>query len=301
MPLMACPRCGEMTAPGAVECAACGVILARARAAGSPRVRPAREPLPDAAAPFPGDEPRTLGLTRSAWKAAAIGLGIALVLPRFPFAHFLLTPLSTLLHEIGHAAFGWLFGHPSLPAFDFAGGGGLTTHGERSNLILLAWAAAAAGVAWAWPGWPRRAAVGALAAWALLMWRGWDEWLTVAGGHLFEVAFGAVFLYRGLTGWGSRSPLERPLSCFVGFFLLFNVVTFGTGLIGSASQRAVYQQGKAGIDHDLVTLSNYTWLRVQTLAGGLVSLALAAVPLTLLAASRHRAALEALGLDEDDA
>ncbi len=296
---MICPRCGVTSEAGAVECAGCGVILARARPAAAARERTPPRPA-SARATAPAAGPHWAGLPHAAWKAAAIGLGLALLLPRFPLAHFLLTPLSTLVHELGHAAFGWLFGHPSLPAFDFAGGGGLTTHGERSSLILLAWVAAATGLAWARPGHVRAVVAGALGAWALLIWRGWDEWLVVAGGHLFELAFGVVFLYRGLTGWGARALLEQPLSCFVGFFLLFNVVAFGHGLATSAGRRAVYQQGKAGIDHDLVTLSNYTWLRVPTLAGGLAALALLAVPATALAATRHRRLLQALGRDEDD-
>ncbi len=38
---------------------------------------------------------------------------------------------------MGHAIFGWIFGYPSLPAFDLIWGGGVTVHVDRSTALLL--------------------------------------------------------------------------------------------------------------------------------------------------------------------
>ncbi|MCP5050706.1 MAG: hypothetical protein GY940_26320, partial [bacterium] len=67
-------------------------------------------------------------LTRDAWKAMGIGAVITAVILYFPFLSFVFRYMITLVHEIGHAVFGWFFGYPSVPAFDFAYGGGITMH-----------------------------------------------------------------------------------------------------------------------------------------------------------------------------
>src|SRR5208282_4888190 len=48
-----------------------------------------------------------------------------------------LVTFKTLVHEMGHAIFGWLFGYPSFPAFDVLYGGGVTLHFNRSTSLLI--------------------------------------------------------------------------------------------------------------------------------------------------------------------
>ena len=76
-------------------------------------------------------------LDREALRALVIGLGLAVGVLLVPFLRFVLGYLTILVHELGHAAAGWLFGYPSIPAFDFRYGGGLTSHESRKIVIVL--------------------------------------------------------------------------------------------------------------------------------------------------------------------
>lgn len=98
-----------------------------------------------AAEPVKPIENGVLHIDREAGKSLAIGLVTAVVILFFPFLSFVFRYLITLVHEIGHAVWGWLFGYPSIPAFDFTYGGGVTMHQDRHMFIviivyaLLAW------------------------------------------------------------------------------------------------------------------------------------------------------------------
>lgn len=43
----------------------------------------------------------------------------ALVVSRVPFLKYLFSFFAILVHEMGYAFAGWLFGYPSIPSFDF--------------------------------------------------------------------------------------------------------------------------------------------------------------------------------------
>ena len=62
-------------------------------------------------------------IRRGGWLAFAIGLGLAVLTELWPLLRSLIGYFVVLVHELGHAASGWLFGYPSLPAFDFTYGG----------------------------------------------------------------------------------------------------------------------------------------------------------------------------------
>ena len=147
---MTCPRCSAEAPDQAHDCPSCGIIFAKWRAPRTPPPPVAPAP-PQAATPVPyvllsantppPPPPETLGITHPGWRAAGIGLVMALGLTWFPFLKFILSPLITIFHELGHTAVLWLFGYSAIPAFDFANGGGVTMSDlERSPLIVWAWA-----------------------------------------------------------------------------------------------------------------------------------------------------------------
>lgn len=298
---MTCPRCSADVADGALDCPSCGIIFAKWRAPASPTSSEVEEARPVIhglnaewvmlkADPPPPPPPETLGVTHAGWKAAGIGLAMAGVLTFFPFLSFILSPLTTIVHEIGHTAVLWLFGYPAIPAFDFSGGGGVTLSDlERSPSAVWAWAIGLAALGW----WQRenKKVLGALGAGVLIyfwMYNSVRETLAITlGGHAAEVLFAALFLYRGLTGWGCKMELERPLYAFLGFMILLTNLRLGMALSGNSMERYWYLQGKGGIDHDLVTGAQILSWRLESAARSLIALCVVAVPIAFVAASRR--------------
>jgi hypothetical protein len=300
-PLMNCPRCATPADEGAVECRACGVVFAKWRAPLPPSetvspvapTRPAaRPPAPwSLQNPPPPPPPETLGIPHAGWRAAGLGLGMAAALTFFPFLSFILSPLSTMVHEIGHTVVLWLFGYSAIPAFDFAHGGGVTMSDlERSSLIVWAWVAGALILAW----WQREkpfvlAGLGALALVYFMMFNRTGETLAITlGGHGGEILFGALFLYRGLTGWGCKVEGERPLYAFLAFMILFSSIRLGVSLLGNSLEKAYYLQGKGGIDNDLVTGAQILSWRLEGMARALIAFTLLAIPAAFVAASMRK-------------
>ncbi len=253
--LAACPKCHFSVEEASTSCERCGLIFARYRdreqaaelAAATLReqvVNPADVLAGIAAAPVSGT------LDRRARHTLAIGSCVGLALYVLPPTRFLLRYLATLVHELGHAAVGWLFGYPSIPAFDFVYGGGVTMLDERNvGILLLVYAGVALLAAWFW----RRSAQVALALLALLVaiytaaafTRG-HEILFLAAGHASELAFAGIFLYRGLSGSACRTPGERPLYAAVSSFLLLNAAGFAWLLMTDQGFRVDYEQAKGG-------------------------------------------------------
>ena len=91
-------------------------------------------------------EPQTLD--RSGWIMLLVGPIVALACFAFFWLRWTLETFKTLVHEMGHAIFGWLFGYPSFPAFDVIWGGGVTVHTERSTVLCILIYAGFAGLFW---------------------------------------------------------------------------------------------------------------------------------------------------------
>lgn len=187
----------------------------------------------------------------------AAGLGLSLLLLASEQVTFLLSPLITLVHEMGHAVMAWLFGYPAVPAFDFRYGGGVTLHGDRAGgLVLLIYTGL---LALAYFYRHHRLTLICLGVFTLLYtlvaFSPVHEMLFVAMGHGFELIFAVIFLYRALSGWGCRYPIERPLYGMVGFFIVFFNMRFAWQLQFNPVFREMYLMGKGGIDHDFVRLA----------------------------------------------
>ncbi|RMH65430.1 MAG: hypothetical protein D6676_07520 [Cyanobacteria bacterium J003] len=187
----------------------------------------------------------------------AAGLGLSLLLLASEQVTFLLSPLVTLVHELGHAVMAWLFGYPAVPAFDFRYGGGVTLHGDRAGgFVLLIYAGLLALAYFYRQNRLTLICLGVLTLlYSLVAFSPIHEMLFVAMGHGFELIFAVIFLYRALSGWGCRYPVERPLYSMLGFFIVFFNMRFAWQLQFNPVFREMYLMGKGGIDHDFVRLA----------------------------------------------
>jgi hypothetical protein len=287
-----CPKCG-FEAEDSSECARCGVVYARWRA---PAVEEA--PLPvieEAEGPqlvgCERSEPAPPRIDRLGWAAFGGGLAAALVALQFPLAEAALSGMKTLVHEMGHAAFGWLFGYPSIPAFDFSYGGGVTLHQQRSVLLCALVVAAAAYGAFALRAHTvlRNSLLAFLALYAPLALTRGHEVVILAMGHGGELCFATLAFHRALSGRGCTLAAERPLYGLLGWFLVLGDVVFAWRLRTSAFHRELYEAAKGG-GHwmDFSRLAD-EFLRVplESVATGFLVLCLAP-PVLALALQRLR-------------
>ncbi len=211
--------------------------------------------------PTPFDEPKqTLqmplemeddahGLDAAGWWSLGAGLGLALATLVLPFFEMIIGYFVVLVHEMGHAAAGWLFGYPSIPAFDFRYGGGVTTHaGTQSRIIVFAVLGLLGAVGWAF----RSNALslglvaGSTALYAALAFSGAHEAIIIAMGHGGELIFAFIFLQRAFTGSACTHPAERPLYAWIGFYIVFYSTGFAWRLTTSALARQQYADAKGG-------------------------------------------------------
>jgi len=197
-----------------------------------------------------GDELRVLG----------IGFAIAVIAYAIPLTRFLLHPIITLVHELGHAVAGWILGYPSIPSFDFVYGGGITPHGRFQLAIALVVAGGFGYGMYLFRENRRTVALigGCFLIWLFFVTSEWRRLLVVsAAGHASESIFAGIFLYMALAGIGWRIPeLERPLGAFIAFFIQFNMIYFCLDLMHDQDVLEVYKQGKGGmLMHDIDSIS----------------------------------------------
>jgi hypothetical protein len=189
------------------------------------------------------------GLDTAGWRALAIGLALAVASLIVPLLEMGVGYFVVLVHEMGHAGAGWLFGYPSLPAFDFRYGGGVTTHaGTQSRLIVWGVLAALGALGWAFRG--NRLTLGVVAClaalYASLAFTHGHEAVIVAFGHGGELLFAFVFLQRAFTGNACKLPAERPLYAWLGFYVVLYSAGFAWRLATSVAERQKYADAKGG-------------------------------------------------------
>jgi len=260
---MNCPKCGFEQPDGGVDCARCGVIFAKWESGPS-------APPPERIAPrgvvteMVEDGP----LGRKELLNLAIAFAAALLVYVVSFTRFALMAMVTLFHEFGHAVAGWLLGHPSLPAFDFVYGGGLTSYGSfRLSLAILI------GAAWLTLGWlvrsNRRTVV--LVAVMAVVWlffvssNGRRDFAMSGAGHLGELVLVGAFFYMALANVGFKHPeAERPLALFIAFFVSIHSIHFAWRLRNDVDFLSWYRSGKGGmLMNDLESIA----LDIQIMTG----------------------------------
>lgn len=234
--------------------------------------------------------PRTKDLEKDAWKALGSGLALAVILFFMPFLSFVFTYLIVLVHELGHAIFGWFYGYPSLPAFDFMYGGGITAHQDRTMIIVV--------IVYLLLGWfiylLRRNPLSLIImviiviSYSFIAFTSAHQVILLFMGHGTELLFAITFLYRALSGSSVLVPAERPLYAFLGFFILFMDIRFAHRLMTSAVYRAEYGAAKGGGDWmDFSRLSVYFGVELTSVAAFFLFLCLL-VPVTAYLIFRYK-------------
>ena len=237
---MPCPKCGFESAPTAPECARCGVIFSKLTRE-TPIIRP-----------YVIEEERVADgrVGREELKVLGLGLSMAILAYALPFTRAVFSLLVTLFHELGHAVMGWAIGYPSIPAFDFVYGGGLTHHGAFQPAIALAIAAGFVYLGWLFRHNKKSLAIVGVIflVWLFVVTKEWRrEVAFAAAGHLSELILAGIFFYKALAGVGWRAPeVERPLGAFAAFFVQIHSMLFAWRLTKDADFLAWYREGKGG-------------------------------------------------------
>lgn len=291
---MKCPECGYQQDDGQLACGMCGVIFAKLHRASRQRQSfadddfgPARPATFAASMPDRNDYGPTVNhLDRATLMYGGIGLAFAVLtlLMTLPFfrnmgamgflvniPNLALGGLSTLVHEMGHSFFGWIFGYPSIPAFDLRYGGGVAMElKDRSTPILVM-----IYMAFAYGFWHFRRNPLALIAlgvfvvgYSVVAFTGLRELLMIFMGHGTELVFAALALYRGFSGKCVAHELERLAYAVVGWFLVLHNLLFAGGLIVSEQARFWYGQAKGGghwMDFDRIA-RNHLGVSLQLVA-----------------------------------
>lgn len=172
-------------------------------------------------------------------------------LPPFPY---LLDPLSTLFHELGHTVVFWAFGYPAIPSFDFLYGGGVTMALKRWPLfVFLIHLALVAVLVYLWTAKRSLFWVAALSTliYLILAWSSAHLTLVGIAGHLATLALTGVFCFRAVRGVvGERviSEVERGLYAALGLYAYCMEWIFSWRLVASQEARQQYLSNPRGIN-----------------------------------------------------
>lgn len=244
--LRRCPKCGDEQPEWREDCSACGIVFHKYSP--SPELEVTDEQ---------GVEHETVdyavrAVPKEGGMALIIGMAAAGIVLMLPLISFVFSAFSTLVHEFGHSLIAWIFGYPSLPAFDFVYGGGVALHFAREEWLL--WLIYGAFL-WLVLRYVRRpltlvVLLGAIAVYSLLAFTSAHRLLGIFMGHGMELVISALFLFRALSGHATFHGLERVLYGFVGFFLQFRALQFVYEFFTDPGFREFYRLGKRGITND---------------------------------------------------
>jgi hypothetical protein len=203
--------------------------------------------------------PERQTLDRSGWIMLLVGPIVALACFAFFWLWWTLGTFKTLVHEMGHAIFGWLFGYPSFPAFDLIWGGGVTVHTGRSTVLCIL---IYAGFAWLfWLYRKNRGTLILLAALVILYsvaaFTSIHSVLILFMGHGTELVIAGWFIYRSLSGRAVIHAAERPLYGIIGFFIVFSNISMAYKLLTNVYYREDYLSAKGGdLDMDFSVIAH---------------------------------------------
>lgn len=225
-------------------------------------------------------------LDKNAWTSLGIGAALTAVVMLFPFLSFVFRYVTTLVHEIGHAIFGWLFGYPSVPAFDFRYGGGVTMHQDRKIIIVIVVYLLFALLLYIYRrnGLSLIVITALVALYSLSAFTGMHQLIILFMGHGTELIFGSIFFYRALSGSAIVVAAERPLYAFLGFFMYFIDIRFAHRLMTSSTFRADYGDAKGGghwMDFSRISI-DFLHVRLESVAAFFLLFCLLAPFLTFL-------------------
>jgi hypothetical protein len=229
--------------------------------------------------PEEGKDVRDGRIGRSELTILGTGLVAASITYAIPFTRVVFSLMVTLFHEFGHTVVGWLFGIPSIPAFDFVYGGGWTHYGNFHPSIAVAIAAVFGYGMWIFRS-NRKSVIligVLLLLWLLMVSAEWRRELVVASaGHAAEFVLAGIFFYKALAGVGWQIPaIERPLGAFVAFFVQIHSMAFAWRLMHDVDFLAWYREGKGGAamnDLEIVSLDLNIYARMHTSIQGVAGI-----------------------------
>jgi hypothetical protein len=283
---MPCPKCGCINESEAVNCALCGAGLAPSTP--DPKV------LQEVADSLHSDEQTAWHrrIPSGLWNWLAGGV-LGLLLMTLPVLKFMGWFMGALFHELGHCAAAWLTGCWAVPAVGIQGHA-MAMHGEQKpGLGILLFLLASAGCACLW--WRGGRKLAALVTFLVLVqgagvfFSAVRDPLILAAGHLGELVFAAVFLWRAWTGEFVESPFERPVYAAFGFCILFENIRLFFGLMTSSGARLSYHgNGSFGLENDLIRIArDHLGIPLETTAVFFFIAAVAILPLTWLLARKR--------------
>ncbi len=229
------------------------------------------------------------------WIAVTLGGVLALCILPMELLSYALGYLKILAHEMGHAIVGWLYGYPSIPAFDFVYGGGVTSHSERIVALAVCVQAALLWIAWLFFRNTASFAIaaGACAFYATTAWTSLHDPLIIAMGHGTELVIAGVFLHRAFSGRACHHGAERVAYAFTGWFITFVNLDFAYGLTTNSFEREMYEQAKGG-GHwgDFSRLAeHHLHTSLESVAGAFFALCLVPPALAFLGNHYHAASV----------
>lgn len=222
---MECPQCSLKQPAGRNDCVRCGAVFHT----------------------LPVISHEISRIDRAGFTSVVIGSSFGLFVALSPIGFFL-SPILTIVHELGHAVFGWLFGYPSIPAFDFVYGGGVTINTDRQYGLLLLIYLIFGAVIYKFR---KNRSIVTISILLVLLhllcsFTSLHNLLCVSMGHGFELLFASIFLYRAISGSSLVYKLEQPLYGFVGSYIVFHNVKFAYQLLTSSAFRIEYEEAKGG-------------------------------------------------------
>ncbi len=284
-----CPGCGTVNKEGCYSCRLCSEVLRKLPAdtdrtslfsPGKTAYALAPKVMPHIVVDEDGTGRRAR--TKEGYVFAGIGMGIACVFHFIPILGFFNWFLSSLFHEMGHCFFAWVMGQPAFPAISLSGHAA-AVHQGQSMFVTLAVFVGLATAAWHARHQRKRMIIFATLAvlQPLFAFSNAKEILFLLGGHIGELAFGSIFLWRAFTGGFTENKAERILYGVLAWQLIAENVILCWGLIFSASARLEYAgNGSFGLTNDYLRLANdHLGVSLGTVAFGMLVLSLLTTPL----------------------
>ncbi len=304
-----CTTCGyARDEEDATHCGLCGVLRGRASHLDGPPASAAPAPVSPTSVyaasppPAPGQVWTTPGRPHLevalpaairrrgpqiavGWRYLIIGMVLALAFTLTPTLRFMGWFIGSLFHETGHVVYSWFVGCPAWPAISLRGHAAAFHQPQNPVIMALIGLGLVAGVVIA----RQQGRFGALAIGLLVLWplltffEGIREVGFLLSGHLGELVFAGIFLWRARTGEAIEHEAERPLYACVGWFLLVRNVVLTAGLTFTESARALYMtNGSFGLTNDYVRVAQgWLHLPLEAVSGFMLLVSLGTFPLVL--------------------
>ncbi|MGE0193830.1 MAG: hypothetical protein AB7T63_17535 [Planctomycetota bacterium] len=266
----ACGSCGYALGPEDPVCGLCGALPGvRAPA---PRTGPSPQ-RPPVLGTWSTPQPRPAAAPRQAvWLTLLVGFALAPLFAATPLLQRMGWFLVSLVHETGHVAISWFFGQAAVPAIRLDGHAA-AVHGEQATVFVVAITAGLVWLTWAL----RRQRVLCAVVGVVTLLYPWlalgraKEVLFLLGGHLGEIAFGSVFLWRARGDGFTGSRAERITYAATGAYLVGQTMVLCVGLMTSHAARAKYaSNGSFGLTNDLLRLAHDHLLKPLPFVAGIV-------------------------------